>query len=79
MQPVRQSPWMTALEIALAVILPIAGLVIAVVLFATKRPREATYVAVATRDRRRPRSRVLPLKKTDRAPRVEAASRALID
>ena len=28
---------MTALEIALAVILPIAGLVIAVVLFATKR------------------------------------------
>ena len=48
MQPVRQSPWMTALEIALAVILPIAGLVIAVVLFATKRAREATYVAVAT-------------------------------
>jgi hypothetical protein len=39
---------MTALEIALAVILPIAGLVIAVVLFATKRPREATYVTVAT-------------------------------
>ena len=48
MQPARQSPWMTALEIALAVILPIAGLVIAVVLFATKRPREAAYVAVAT-------------------------------
>ena len=39
---------MTALEIALAVILPIAGLVIAVVLFATKRTREATYVGVAT-------------------------------
>ena len=39
---------MTALEIALAVILPIAGLVIAVVLFATKRPREATYILVAT-------------------------------
>jgi hypothetical protein len=48
MQPARQSPWMTALEIALAVILPIAGLVIAVVLFATKRAREATYVTVAT-------------------------------
>lgn len=48
MPPVRQSPWMTALEIALAVILPIAGLVIAVILFATRRTREATYVAVAT-------------------------------
>ena len=39
---------MTALEIALAVILPIAGLVIAVILFATKRTREALYVTVAT-------------------------------
>jgi len=39
---------MTALEIALAVILPIAGLVIAIVLFATKRMREASYVFVAT-------------------------------
>jgi flagellar biosynthesis protein FliQ len=48
MQPARQSPWMTALEIALAVILPIAGLVIAIVLFATKRIREASYVFVAT-------------------------------
>jgi hypothetical protein len=48
MEPARQSNWMTALEIALAVILPIAGLVIAVVLFATKRTREATYVGVAT-------------------------------
>ena len=71
---------MTALEIALAVILPIAGLVIAIVLFATKRTREAT---LRVRRRRssgaRARSRALPLKKTDRAPRVEATSRALID
>lgn len=39
---------MTALEIALAVILPIAGLVIAIALVAAKRPREASYVFVAT-------------------------------
>ena len=39
---------MTALEIALAIILPIAGLVIAIVLFATKRTREGTIVFVAT-------------------------------
>jgi hypothetical protein len=43
----QQSPWMTALEIALAVILPFAGLVIALVLFATKRTREGAYVLVA--------------------------------
>jgi hypothetical protein len=48
MQPERQSPWMTALELAIAIILPIAGLVIAIVLFATKRPRDATVVAVGT-------------------------------
>jgi hypothetical protein len=44
----QQSNWMTALEIALAIVLPIAGFVIAVVLFATKRTREGTYVLVAS-------------------------------
>jgi hypothetical protein len=48
MEPPRQSPWMTALEIALAIILPIAGLVIAIVLLATKRTRDGTIVFVAT-------------------------------
>ncbi len=48
MEPAPQTPWMTALEIALAIVLPIAGVVIAVVLFATKRTREATYMLVAT-------------------------------
>ena len=54
---------MTALEIALAVILPIAGLVIAVVLFATKRPKEGDVRGRRHRDRRRPRPRAVPLKK----------------
>ena len=48
MQPARQSPWMTALEIALAVLLPIAGLVITIVLFATKRMRDGAIVFAAT-------------------------------
>ena len=48
MQPARQSPWMTALEIALAVLLPIAGLVISIVLFATKRMRDGAIVFAAT-------------------------------
>ena len=48
MEPPRQSPWMTALEIALAIILPIAGLVIAIVLLATRRTREGTIVFTAT-------------------------------
>ena len=39
---------MTALEIALAVILPIAGLVIAIVLLATRRMREGAMVFAAT-------------------------------
>jgi hypothetical protein len=39
---------MTALELAIAIILPIAGLVIAIVLFATKRTRDATIVFVGT-------------------------------
>ena len=47
MQPARQSPWATVLEVALAVILPIAGLVIAIILFATNRTREGAYVFVA--------------------------------
>jgi hypothetical protein len=44
----QQGPWMTALEIAIAVLLPIAGFVIAVALFATKRTREGIYVLVAS-------------------------------
>ena len=48
MQPPPQSPWMLVLEIALAVILPIAGLVIAITLFATKRMRDGGYVFAAT-------------------------------
>ena len=48
MDPPRQHPWMTALEIALAIILPIAGLVIAIVLLATKRTREGVFVFAAT-------------------------------
>ena len=39
---------MTALEIALAVLLPIAGLVISIVLFATKRMRDGAIVFAAT-------------------------------
>jgi NO-binding membrane sensor protein with MHYT domain len=48
MQPARQSPWMTALELAIAIVLPIAGLVIALVLFGTNRRRDATVVLVGT-------------------------------
>jgi hypothetical protein len=47
-KPPRQSPWMTVLELAIAIILPIAGLVIAIVLFATKHMREATIVFAGT-------------------------------
>jgi hypothetical protein len=39
---------MLVLEIALAVLLPIAGLVIAITLFATKRMRDGAYVFAAT-------------------------------
>jgi hypothetical protein len=39
---------MTALELAIAIVLPIAGLVIALVLFATNRRRDATVVLVGT-------------------------------
>jgi hypothetical protein len=46
--PPRQNPWMTALELALAVILPIAGLVIAIVLLATKRTRDGLIVFAGT-------------------------------
>ena len=48
MEPARQSQWALALEVTLAVILPIAGLVIAIVLFVTKRTRDATVVLVGT-------------------------------
>jgi hypothetical protein len=48
MEQSRQSPWMTALEIALAIILPIAGLVIAIVLLATGRTRDGAIIFVAT-------------------------------
>jgi uncharacterized membrane protein len=47
-QPAPQTPWMTALEIALAIVLPIAGVVIALTLFAANRRKEATYILVAT-------------------------------
>jgi hypothetical protein len=39
---------MTALELAIAIVLPIAGLVIALVLFGTNRRRDATVVLVGT-------------------------------
>ncbi len=48
MEPRRQSPWWTAVEFAIAIVLPIAGLVIAVVLFATKHTRDAAIVMLAT-------------------------------
>jgi flagellar biosynthesis protein FliQ len=48
MEPPGQNPWMTVLETVLALVLPIAGLVIAIVLFATKRMREGTIVFIAT-------------------------------
>jgi hypothetical protein len=43
-----QTPWMTALEIALAIVLPIAGVVIVLMLYATHRRKEAAYILVAT-------------------------------
>jgi hypothetical protein len=39
---------MTVLEIVLAVLLPLVGLIIAIVLFATRRMREGAYVFAAT-------------------------------
>jgi hypothetical protein len=48
MQSNRQSPWMTALELAISIVLPIAGLVIAIVLFASKRMRDGAVVLVGT-------------------------------
>jgi hypothetical protein len=49
MQPAaRQSPWLTALELAIAIILPIAGLVIAIILFASRRTRDALVVTAGT-------------------------------
>ncbi len=48
MQPPRQSPWMTVLEVVLAVLLPLVGLIIAIVLLATKRTRDGLIVFAAT-------------------------------
>jgi hypothetical protein len=42
-----QSRWMTALEIALGVLLPPTGLIIAIILFGTQHVREGVYVLVA--------------------------------
>jgi hypothetical protein len=42
-----QTRWMTALEIALGVILPPTGVIIAAILFATDNRRAAAYVFVA--------------------------------
>jgi hypothetical protein len=42
-----QTRWMTALEIALGVILPPTGIIIAAILFATDNRRPAAYVFVA--------------------------------
>ena len=39
---------MTALELAISIVLPIAGLVIAIVLFASKRTRDGAVVLVGT-------------------------------
>jgi hypothetical protein len=44
----RQSPWIVVLELTLAIVVPIAGLVIAIVLFATRRMRDATIVFAGT-------------------------------
>ena len=48
MPPQKQTTWMLVLEVVLAVVLPIAGLVIAIALFATQHMREGVFVFVAT-------------------------------
>ncbi len=48
MQPARQSTWLTALELVLAIILPIVGLVFVIVLLTSGRRQEATIVLVGT-------------------------------
>jgi hypothetical protein len=46
--PQKQTTWMLVLEVVLAVVLPIAGLVIAIALFATHHLREGIFVFVGT-------------------------------
>jgi len=48
MQPARQSPWLLVLLVVIAIFLPIAGLIIAIVLFAQGRRSEAGIVLVGT-------------------------------
>jgi hypothetical protein len=48
MQPARQSTWLTVLELVLAIILPIVGLVFVIVLLTSGRRQEATIVLVGT-------------------------------
>ena len=48
MQPARQSAWLTVLELVLAIILPIVGLVFVIVLLTSGRRQEATIVLVGT-------------------------------
>jgi hypothetical protein len=43
-----QSTWMLLLQCALAVVLPLAGVIIAVMLLASGRPRDAGMVAAST-------------------------------
>jgi hypothetical protein len=43
-----QNPWMLVLEVVLAVLLPLVGLIIAIVLLATKRTRDGLIVFAAT-------------------------------
>ncbi len=43
-----QNPWMIVLEVVLALLLPLVGLIIAIVLLATKRTRDGLIVFVAT-------------------------------
>jgi hypothetical protein len=45
---IGQTRWMTMLEIALAIILPVAGLVIGLVLYANRHVRPAAWVLAAT-------------------------------
>jgi hypothetical protein len=47
MKPIGQTRWLTALEIALAVILPVAGFIIAAALYANGQHRAAGWVLAA--------------------------------
>ena len=43
-----QNPWMIVLEVVLALLLPLVGLIIAIVLLATGRTRDGLIVFAAT-------------------------------